>query len=187
MTLSVVCSNIRLLASHPHDQQEDVRVELKEERWVKLFIERATQAVKNIHNSSHSSNLDASKDNEVQNGHSNVDSEDDVKWMETVNMIAICFELSRIYHLLNSLPLLQLFHFLISSMKSGRSSHLLDVIVGLLYPVISLQVCKTELYYCAYLIDLIASCKIFEHLESFDGLRSIKRLVRFVSCVVLSP
>ncbi|KAG6577528.1 Proteasome activator subunit 4, partial [Cucurbita argyrosperma subsp. sororia] len=115
VTLSVVCSNIRLLASHPHDQHEDVRVELKEERWVKLFIERATQAVKNIHNSSHSSNLDASKDNEVQNGHSNVDSEDDVKWMET------------------------LFHFLISSMKSGRSSHLLDVIVGLLYPVISLQ------------------------------------------------
>lgn len=34
----------------------------------------------------------------------------------------------------------QLFHFVISSLKSGRSSYLLDVIVGLLYPVISLQV-----------------------------------------------
>ncbi|CAK9321738.1 unnamed protein product [Citrullus colocynthis] len=113
VTLSVVCSNIRLHASHPHDHSnEDVHGKLKEERWVKLLIEHATQAVKNIHNSSHSFNLDTSK---VQNGHSNVDSEDDVKWMET------------------------LFHFLISSMKSGRSSHLLDVIVGLLYPVISLQ------------------------------------------------
>lgn len=96
VTLSVVCSNIRLHASHPHDHSnEDVDVELKEERWVKLLIEHATQAVKNIHNSSHSFNLDTSK---VQNGHSNVDSEDDVKWMETVNIIAICFELPRIYH-----------------------------------------------------------------------------------------
>lgn len=34
----------------------------------------------------------------------------------------------------------QLFHFIISSLKSGRSSALLDVIVELLYPVISLQV-----------------------------------------------
>ncbi|XP_022716627.1 proteasome activator subunit 4 isoform X9 [Durio zibethinus] len=33
----------------------------------------------------------------------------------------------------------QLFHFIISTLKSGRSSYLLDVIVGLLYPVISLQ------------------------------------------------
>ncbi|THG02735.1 hypothetical protein TEA_005426 [Camellia sinensis var. sinensis] len=32
-----------------------------------------------------------------------------------------------------------LFHFIISSLKSGRSSYLMDVIVGLLYPVISLQ------------------------------------------------
>lgn len=37
---------------------------------------------------------------------------------------------------------MQLFHFIISSLKSGRSSVLLDVVVGLLYPVISLQVSK---------------------------------------------
>lgn len=94
MTLSVVCSNIRLLTSHPHDHSlEDVDVELKEERWAKLLIERTTQAVKNIQNSSHSFKLDT-----AQNGHSNVDSEDDVKWMETVNIIVICYELSIIYH-----------------------------------------------------------------------------------------
>lgn len=168
MTLSVVCSNIRLRASHPHDRShEDVDVELKEEKWVKLLIEHATQSVKNIHNSSHSFNLDTSKDTKIQNGHSNVDSEDDVKWMETVNIIAICFGFSEsiIYFiLLNSLPLVQLFHFLISSMKSGRSSHLLDVIVGLLYPVISLQVCKTQLYCCTRLID----CKL-QHFNSLNG------------------
>ena len=40
----------------------------------------------------------------------------------------------------------QLFHFMISSLKSGRSSALLDVIVELLYPVISLQVNLCEFY-----------------------------------------
>lgn len=39
---------------------------------------------------------------------------------------------------------MQLFYFIISSLKSGRSSVLLDVVVGLLYPVISLQVIKLQ-------------------------------------------
>lgn len=34
---------------------------------------------------------------------------------------------------------MQLFYFIFSSLKSGRSSYLLDVIAGLLYPVMSLQ------------------------------------------------
>lgn len=38
----------------------------------------------------------------------------------------------------------KLFHFIIASLKSGRSSYLLDVLVGLLYPVVSLQVDKVE-------------------------------------------
>ena len=33
-----------------------------------------------------------------------------------------------------------MFHFTISALKSGRSSHLLDIIVSLIYPIISLQV-----------------------------------------------
>lgn len=41
----------------------------------------------------------------------------------------------------------QLFHFVISSLKSGRSSYLLDVIVGLLYPVISLQVGEVHIFF----------------------------------------
>lgn len=39
---------------------------------------------------------------------------------------------------------MKLFHFIISSLKSGRASYLLDVIVGLLYPVISLQVSEVK-------------------------------------------
>lgn len=37
---------------------------------------------------------------------------------------------------------------MIASLKSGRSSLLLDVIVGLLYPIISLQVRKVQVLVC---------------------------------------
>ncbi|KAK7400398.1 hypothetical protein VNO78_11604 [Psophocarpus tetragonolobus] len=50
-----------------------------------------------------------------QNGHLDGDSQDVMKWME------------------------MLLYFIISCLKSGRSSHLLDVLVGLQYPVICLQ------------------------------------------------
>ncbi|XP_062170630.1 proteasome activator subunit 4-like [Alnus glutinosa] len=120
VTLSVLCSNIRLYASsHPDHSHEggnsDVNYQHKEGSWVKFLIERASELVMNIQNTSQSDNLETTTDARDQNGHLNGDSKDDVKWMET------------------------LFHFIISSLKSGRSSCLLDVIVGLLYPVISLQ------------------------------------------------
>ncbi|GLT49253.1 hypothetical protein SLA2020_228220 [Shorea laevis] len=96
VTLSVLCSNIRRYMSsvqyHSHEREiTDIDSQLKEENWM------------------------ASADADTPNGYQNGDSQDDVKWMET------------------------LFHFIISTLKSGRSSYLLDVIVGLLYPVISLQ------------------------------------------------
>ncbi|XP_059446423.1 proteasome activator subunit 4-like [Corylus avellana] len=120
VTLSVLCSNIRLYASsdldHSHEGgNSNVNYQLKEGSWVQFLIERASELVMNIQNTSQSDNSEIPTDVRDQNGHLNGDSKDDVKWMET------------------------LFHFIISSLKSGRSSCLLDVIVGLLYPVISLQ------------------------------------------------
>ncbi|XP_022716625.1 proteasome activator subunit 4 isoform X7 [Durio zibethinus] len=121
VTLSVLCSNIRLHVSSSQDRSNergktDINNQLKEENWVQLLIERASEVVVNIQNSGLSDVLDTSTDINSKNGYQNGDSQDDVKWMET------------------------LFHFIISTLKSGRSSYLLDVIVGLLYPVISLQV-----------------------------------------------
>ncbi|XP_022716621.1 proteasome activator subunit 4 isoform X3 [Durio zibethinus] len=120
VTLSVLCSNIRLHVSSSQDRSNergktDINNQLKEENWVQLLIERASEVVVNIQNSGLSDVLDTSTDINSKNGYQNGDSQDDVKWMET------------------------LFHFIISTLKSGRSSYLLDVIVGLLYPVISLQ------------------------------------------------
>ncbi|GMJ16016.1 proteasome activating protein 200 [Hibiscus trionum] len=119
VTLSVLCSNIRLHVSSSQDHSNErgkteINNLLKQETWVQLLTERASEVV-NIQNSCLSDGLDNSTDINIRNAHQNGDSQDDVKWMET------------------------LFHFILSTLKSGRSSYLLDVIVGLLYPVISLQ------------------------------------------------
>ncbi|KAF3973789.1 hypothetical protein ACB098_06G003200 [Castanea mollissima] len=119
VTLSVLCSNIRLYAlSDNHRSHEggnnDVNNQLMES-WIELLTERASQVLMNIQNASHSVTLETSRDISAPDMQLNGHSQDDVKWMET------------------------LFHFIISSLKSGRSSCLLDVIVGLLHPVISLQ------------------------------------------------
>ncbi|KAF3453245.1 hypothetical protein FNV43_RR03685 [Rhamnella rubrinervis] len=120
VTLSVVCSNIRLYESFDHDhshegENRDVDNQLQKKSWVQCLIKRASEAVMNIQQTNQSNSLEAKMNMSYQNGHQSGDSQDDVKWMET------------------------LFHFIISSLKSGRSSYLLDVLVGLLYPVISLQ------------------------------------------------
>ncbi|KAI8012454.1 Proteasome activator subunit 4 [Camellia lanceoleosa] len=116
VTLSVLCSNIRLHTSfsdHHSDGGDDFKIE--ERSWDQFLAERASELVTNIRNASQSDKMEISTDTSPDNGIVNGDSKDDVKWMET------------------------LFHFIISSLKSGRSSYLMDVIVGLLYPVISLQ------------------------------------------------
>lgn len=120
VALSVLCSNIRLYVSSSQDHSNErgkgeINNQLKQENWVQLLTERASEVVVNIQNSTLSDVLDNSTDINIRNAHQNGDSQDNVKWMET------------------------LFHFIISTLKSGRSSYLLDVIVGLLYPVISLQ------------------------------------------------
>ncbi|KFK38668.1 hypothetical protein AALP_AA3G144500 [Arabis alpina] len=118
--ISVLSSNIRLRMSYrqeyPSEEgRTDVDSRLEEENWFKLISTRASEAVTNIQQASISDSVDTSADVDMENAQSNGDSQDDVKWMET------------------------LFHFIISSFKSGRSSYLLDVIAGFLYPVISLQ------------------------------------------------
>ncbi|KAH1054372.1 hypothetical protein AAZX31_08G325700 [Glycine max] len=120
VTLSILCSNIRLYHSSRHDNAQDERNDnvdslMKDESWVQFLTERAAEAVVNIQIATQSDKVVNPVDSSSQNGHLDGDSQDDIKWMET------------------------LLYFIISSLKSGRSSYLLDVLVGLLYPVICLQ------------------------------------------------
>lgn len=73
------------------EKNSDIDNHLKEERWVQFLTERASEAVTNIQNNSHSDNLEMSADSGNQNGHLNGDSQDDVKWMETVLTFIIVF------------------------------------------------------------------------------------------------
>ncbi|XP_047336646.1 proteasome activator subunit 4-like isoform X2 [Impatiens glandulifera] len=113
VTLSIVCSNLQLHTFFTGD--DDVGFRIEGRSWDQYLIEHASAVVLNIQSAGNSDRMDVQSDAIHGNDISNGDSKDDMKWMETV------------------------FHFIISSCKSGRSSYLLDVIVGLLYPVISLQ------------------------------------------------
>ncbi|XP_057472456.1 proteasome activator subunit 4-like isoform X2 [Actinidia eriantha] len=116
VTLSVTCSNIRLHTTFTNYHLYGGDDYIVEERsWDQFLIERASELVMSIQNASQSDKMEIPTERTPDIGLVNGDSQDDVKWMET------------------------LFHFIISSLKSGRSSYLLDVIVALLYPVISLQ------------------------------------------------
>lgn len=115
IALSVLCSNIRLHASFNPDYKKGKLVNGKSGgSWDIILQERATELVVSIQNANPSDNLEKLSDTNATSG-SDSNSPDDVQWMET------------------------LFHFIISLMKSGRSAFLLDVLVGFLYPVISLQ------------------------------------------------
>ncbi|WOG97891.1 hypothetical protein DCAR_0417232 [Daucus carota subsp. sativus] len=114
ITLSVLCSNLRLHANFTNSNlQEDGN--LNAGSWDKFLVKRASELVANIQHALQADNMEIADGNGHANGFPNGGAQDDMKWMETV------------------------FHFVIASLKSGRSSYLLDVIVGLLYPVISLQ------------------------------------------------
>ncbi|KAL6954576.1 hypothetical protein U1Q18_023924 [Sarracenia purpurea var. burkii] len=114
VTLSVLCSNIQLHTSFTNQLHDGDNYTIEERSWDQFLIKRASELVVSIQNGSQSDKMEILTDISLDNGLANGDSQD-VKWMET------------------------LFHFIISSLKSGRSSYLLDVIVALLYPVISLQ------------------------------------------------
>ncbi|CAA0832493.1 proteasome activating protein 200 [Striga hermonthica] len=118
VTLSVLCSNLRLCASFGNEHLNagvPSGSDVKAAGWDQYLVQRATELVRKIQNVSASETLDMSTDNITQNGMSTGNTKDDIRWMET------------------------LFHFIISTLKSGRSPVMQDVIVELLYPVISLQ------------------------------------------------
>lgn len=88
VALSVLCSNMRLHALSP-DNPNDLNKSpaekgFLEERWAKLLTDRALEVAMNVHNASQSDNLDGVMDTSPQNGPSSSDSQDNVKWMETV-------------------------------------------------------------------------------------------------------
>ncbi|KAG8385951.1 hypothetical protein BUALT_Bualt03G0098600 [Buddleja alternifolia] len=119
VTLSVLCSNLRLCASFGNDPLHEGGTSSEGTEpagcWDQYLVKRASESVTKIQNLSASETLKIPIDNISESEMSGDHSQDDIKWMET------------------------LFHFIISSLKSGRSSVLLDVIVDLLYPLISLQ------------------------------------------------
>lgn len=89
VTLSVLCSNIRLYASFDHDhshegENKDVNNQLKEKNWVQFLIERASKVVMNIQHTNQSDSSESKMNKGYENGILNGDSQDDAKWMETV-------------------------------------------------------------------------------------------------------
>ncbi|OAY62697.1 Proteasome activator subunit 4, partial [Ananas comosus] len=119
--VSVLCSNMRLFATSGLDHLSVGTVgdaymfgPPQKKNWAKSLTERASELSINIQNANLSDRMQ-SADSAHENGFTNAEAEADVKRMET------------------------LIRYIISSLKSGRSSVLLDIIVGLLYPVLSLQ------------------------------------------------
>lgn len=104
VTLSVLCSNIRLYHSNHHDSVCDERNNnadnlVKDETWVQFLAERAAKAVVNIQIASQSDKAVNLIDTSSQNGHLDGDSEDDMKWMETVLMEAYSFMFLFYFHI----------------------------------------------------------------------------------------
>ncbi|GAB2279785.1 hypothetical protein Dimus_014424 [Dionaea muscipula] len=119
VALCVVCSNIQLYTSvahcHPGELEKNYIDNYGEwGGWSQILSEQATARALKIQNSLQLEDLESRSDAVPENGLKN-DIQEDMKWMET------------------------LFHFVIASLKSGRSSYLVDTIAQILYPVISLQ------------------------------------------------
>lgn len=147
VTLSVLCSNLRLGASSGNDhlRERETSADVKAAgSWDQFLVKRASELVSKIQNVTASEALEIPTEKLSENGMSSGHSKDDINWMETVLfwLMHILLLSDCTWLKLNDSFILhvQLFHFIISSLKSGRSSVLLDVLVELLYPVISLQV-----------------------------------------------
>uniref|UniRef100_A0A0E0LAS8 Proteasome activator subunit 4 n=1 Tax=Oryza punctata TaxID=4537 RepID=A0A0E0LAS8_ORYPU len=119
VTICIACSNMRLSRLFGHGNSPDVSGDVSmteqtgSENWSKQLTDGATELSISIQNNI-SKQLESTPDSVTENGLDKKE-EADAKRMETI------------------------FHFIIASLKSGRSSVLLDVIIGLIYPVLSLQ------------------------------------------------
>ncbi|KAJ3694711.1 hypothetical protein LUZ60_000088 [Juncus effusus] len=122
VALSVICSNLRIYESSKREDDKSGDSVMSEkmssgcEDWAKVLIERADELCRNILKANQASKMDNKIEAlEQDNNGDNAEAESDAKTMETI------------------------FHFAIASLKSGRSSVLLDVLIGLIHPVLSLQ------------------------------------------------
>ncbi|XP_078443427.1 proteasome activating protein 200 isoform X2 [Wolffia australiana] len=116
VVLSITCSNLRLCASESHHHENESKVdESRLDTVAESFKAQAFTLTGNIQNLSPSENAISAGAELGENGSADLRLNADVRKMETM------------------------FHFAVSSLKSGRSSHLLDMIVALIYPIISLQ------------------------------------------------
>uniref|UniRef100_A0A0D9WPL1 Proteasome activator complex subunit 4 C-terminal domain-containing protein n=1 Tax=Leersia perrieri TaxID=77586 RepID=A0A0D9WPL1_9ORYZ len=119
VTMCIACSNMRLSRLFGHRNSPDLSRDISmteqtgNENWSKQLTDGANELSVSIQNSI-SKQLESIPDSATENGLDNKE-EADTKRMETI------------------------FHFIIASLKSGRSSVLLDIIIDLIYPVLSLQ------------------------------------------------
>ncbi|KAG2611165.1 proteasome activator subunit 4-like isoform X2 [Panicum virgatum] len=120
VAMCVTCSNMRLGGSFGPGSQEELCGDVSmieqtgNEYWSKCLTDGANELAVSIQNSIQSKQLESTSDSATENSMDHRESSD-AKRMETI------------------------FHFMIASLRSGRSSVLLDIIIGLVYPVLSLQ------------------------------------------------
>uniref|UniRef100_A0A0D6R2L6 Proteasome activator subunit 4 n=1 Tax=Araucaria cunninghamii TaxID=56994 RepID=A0A0D6R2L6_ARACU len=110
--LSILCSNLRLNSAFGNRSS----IPIEKLNWSTFLVERAGSFASKIQNTTQTSALNGQLVSyEDKNGKSDSEEQEHIKWMETA------------------------FYFVISALRSGRASVLTDVIVGLLYPILSLQ------------------------------------------------
>ncbi|XP_025810985.1 proteasome activator subunit 4 [Panicum hallii] len=120
VAMCVTCSNMRLSGSFGPGSREELCGDVSmieqtgNEYWSKRLTDGANELAVSIQNSIQSKQLESPSDSATENSMDHRE-ESDAKRMETI------------------------FHFMIASLRSGRSSVLLDIIIGLVYPVLSLQ------------------------------------------------
>eukprot|EP01018_Ginkgo_biloba_P025846 Gb_04235 [translate_table: standard] len=111
-TLCVLCTNIRLSSSFIVESSSQI----KSFDWSVFLPERASLAAIKIQSTNQSAVFDQQLiTSDDKNDKDSTEQQEHIKWMETA------------------------FHFIISALRSGRGSCLTDIIVGLLYPLMSLQ------------------------------------------------
>lgn len=94
VTLSVLCSNLRLHASFNHNNLHEngdtvTDEELETGNWDKILSERASELVVTIQNANLSDNLENHSDTNTVSVGSDGNSQDDVQWMETVVILEL--------------------------------------------------------------------------------------------------
>lgn len=93
VTLSVLCSNLRLCASCGDDNLQEVGASTSDTSaagsWDQYLVKRASELVTKIQNVSATESLEIPTLKISENGMSSEHSKDDVRWMETVFFLSI--------------------------------------------------------------------------------------------------